>query len=48
MKHNPKQSEVLNQKIKNNGVNRTGTTSGEGIAHGMHQEMDQTKEIMKF
>ena len=50
---------MSNQKIKNNGVNGTGTTSCEGVAPGMHgipdpasagrhQATDQTKERMKW
>ena len=49
---------MSNQRIKNNGVNGTGTTSCEGVAPGMHgipdpasagrhQATDQTKERMK-
>ena len=49
---------MLNQGIKNNSVNGTGTTSCEGFASGMHgvpdpasagchQATDQTKERMK-
>ena len=50
---------MSNQRIKNNGVNGTGTTSCEGVAPGMHgipdpasagrhQATDQTKESMKW
>ena len=50
---------MSNQRIKNNGVNGTGTTSCEGVAPGMHgipdpasagryQATDQTKERMKW
>ena len=50
---------MSNQGTKNNDVNLTGTTSGEGVAHGMHkvpdlasaglhQPIDQTKERMKW
>ena len=53
------QREMSNQRIENNGINMTGTTSCEGVAPGMHgvpdltsagrhQAMDQTKERMKW
>ena len=50
---------MSNQRIKNNDVNRTETTSREGVAPGMHgvrypasagrhQATDQTKKRMKW
>ena len=33
---------MSNQRIENNGINRTGTTSCEGVAPGMHRVPDLT------
>ena len=59
IKHNLTESEMSNQRIKNNGVNGAGITSCGGIApvmHGIpdpasagrHQATDQTKGRMKW
>ena len=57
-KHSFEYSEISNQGIKNNGVNRAGTPSCESVgpsmygapepaSAGRHQATDQTKEKMK-